>query len=98
MSSYDISAEAGHQLAKGFAKVTGAAISSKPSETLLNKSNAKLFCARRGTLVEIIKKNSEFYTYQFDGKQNSEVGKRHRMMNLTVRFKTVNGIISFVKR
>ena len=30
MLSYDISAEAGHELAKGFAKVTGAAISSIP--------------------------------------------------------------------
>ena len=98
MSSYDISAEADHQLAKGFAKVTGAAISSIPSETLLNKSSAKSFCGRGDTLVEIMKKNSEFYTYQFDGKQNSDVGKRHKVMNLAIRFKTVNETISFVKR
>ena len=74
MLSYDISAEAGHQLAKVFTKVTGAAISSIPSKVLLNKSNAKSFCGRRDILVEIMKKNSEFYAYQFDGKQNSEVG------------------------
>ena len=97
MLSYNISAEAGHQLAKGFAKVTGAAISSIPSKALLNKSNAKSFCGRRDTLVEIMKKNSEFYANQFDGKQNSEVGKRHKMMNLMIRFKTVNETISFVK-
>ena len=94
--SYDISAEAGHQLAK-FAKVTGAAICSIPSKTLLNKSNEKAFCGRRDTLVEIMKNNLEFYTYHFDGKQNSEVGKRHKMMNLTIRFETANENISFVK-
>ena len=54
MLRYDISAEAGQELLKGFAEVTGAKITSIASKTLLNRSKAKAICGRRDTSVEII--------------------------------------------
>ena len=73
MVRYDISAEAGQELLKGFAKVPGAKITSIPSKTLLHTSKAKTICGRRDTSVKMMKKKSEFYVYQFDGKEHSEV-------------------------
>ena len=73
MVRYDISAEAGQELLKGFAKVPEAKITSTPSKTLLHTSKAKTICGRRDTSVKMMKKKPEFYVYQFDGKEHSEV-------------------------